>query len=191
MLLYKRGTDWQDAPVSACSVRIRMALPLELRHGWTLIERGLTRGARELEAANTAAWIAAHGAALGFRTPSIAERARAMGMAPYLASLRQLGLDDYQVFNAQRNSFDRAVIALRIRGAIEAWARGDQLPRHTFPAPEVVLQSYNRLRESVVRQGLPACPSPFPRDLQSALLHGFGATAPRQNSAAENGRAAG
>ena len=85
-----------------------------------LIERGLTRGARELEAVNTAAWIAAHGAALGFRTPNIAERARVMGMAPYLASLQQLGLDEYHIFNAQGNSFDRAAIALRMRGAIDA-----------------------------------------------------------------------
>ena len=48
-----------------------------------------------------------------------------------------------------------------------------------------------RLRDGVIRQGLPACPSPFPRDLQPALLHGFGATAPQRTSAAEDGRASG
>ena len=91
MLLYRRGTYWQDAPLSACSQRIRQLLPADLWAGWLLIERGLATGDREREAIPTAQWTAANGEQLGFRTPNVAERSRAMGMADYLGGLPQFG----------------------------------------------------------------------------------------------------
>ena len=69
MLLYRRGTDWQDAPLSVCSQRIRQLLPPELRAGWQLIERGMATGERERDAIPTAQWIAANGEQLGLPHP--------------------------------------------------------------------------------------------------------------------------
>ena len=47
-----------------------------------------------------------------------------MGMADYLEGFRGLGMDHYQMFNAQGNSFDRAAVALRVRGG---WQLGCQV----------------------------------------------------------------
>ena len=69
MLLYRRGTDWQDAPLSVCSQRIRQLLPPGLRVGWQRIERGMATGERERDAIPTAQWIAANGEQLGFPHP--------------------------------------------------------------------------------------------------------------------------
>ena len=43
-----------------------------------------------------------------------------MGMAPYLANLAQIGLNEFQLFNAEGNSVDRAAIAFRLRSGVEA-----------------------------------------------------------------------
>ena len=190
MLLYRRGTDWQDAPLSVCSQRIRQLLPPELRAGWQLIERGMATGERERDAIPTAQWIAANGERLGFRTPNVAERSRAMGMADYLEGFRGLGMDDYQMFNAQGNSFDRAAVALRVREGLATWLAGGALPRHAFPDPAAVASVYGRLRAEVVAAGVAACSLPFPRDLRATLLAGVAVASSRATgvAAAEDGR---
>ena len=113
-----------------------------------------------------------------------------MGMAAYLNSLCQLGLDEYQLFNAQGNSFDRVAVALPLRGAVTGWACGEDVPRHTYLQPADVLRTYEPLRAVAVRAGLAACPSPFPRDLHDILLHGAGTSARSSTChlAAEDGR---
>ena len=124
------------------------------------------------DAIPTAQWIAANGEQFGFRTPNVAERSRAMGMADYLEGFRSLGMDDFQMFNAQGNSFDRAAVALRVREGLATWLAGGVLPRHAYPDPSEVLGVYGRLRAEVVAAGVAACVRPFPRDLQAALLGG-------------------
>ena len=93
-------------------------------------------------------------------------------MAAYLEDLRQLGLDDYQMFNTQGDSFDRAAVALRLREAVATWVLGGELPGHAFPTPADVLEAFNRLKTAVLGAGLPACPSPFPCDLHETLCMG-------------------
>ena len=132
--------------------------PEELRAGWTLIKRGLATRDREQEAIPTTAWIAAQGAGLGFRTPNVGERARAIGMAAYTGSLQQRGMSDYQMFKAQGTSFDRAAVLLRLKEAVAAWVLGGELPRHVYPAPAQVMEAYNRLKAVVLAAGMPACP---------------------------------
>ena len=113
-----------------------------------------------------------------------------MGMADYLDSFRRLGMDDFQLFNAQGNSFDRAAVAMRVREAMAVWTAGGALPRHAYPDPAGVVGVYERLRAEVLAAGVAACLHPFPRDLQAALLGGT-ATAVRQDgggAAAEDGR---
>jgi hypothetical protein len=190
MLLYQRGTDWQDAPLATCAARIRALLPIELRAGWTLVERGLANSCREHEELPTVSWIAAHGARHGFRIPNVAERARGMGMGAYLHSLGQLGLDEFQMFNGQGNSFDRAAVALRRREGVARWLAGADLARHSYPDPRSVYSDYERLRREAVLAGLPARDFPYPADLQEALLRPRGAACPGPplDSAAGGGR---
>ena len=110
-------------------------------------------------------------------------------MAPYLASLAQIGFDDFQLVNAQGNRFDRVAIAFRLRSGVAAWLRGDALQWHDFIAPPAVLATRDALRANVVSAGLPACPSPFPADLRGASLHGISlAPAADTDVAAEYGR---
>ena len=92
----------------------------ELRAGWTLIERGLAN--RERDRGNSDGHMdRTEWGAIGiFCTPNTCERAKSMGMAAYLSSLRQLGLDDYRMFHAKGNSFDRAGIMLQLRDALAA-----------------------------------------------------------------------
>ena len=189
MLLYRRGVDWQDAPLSTCSQRIRNLLPADLRAGRQPIERGLATGDREREAIPTAQWIVANGVLLGSRTPNVDERSRAMGMVAYLASFRGLGMDDLQLFNAQGDSFDRAAVAMRVREALAVWTAGRDLPRHVYPDPAGVVRVYEGLRAEVLSSGVAACAHPFPRDLQAALLSEAAVAARRTGTiAAEDGR---
>ena len=95
-----------------------------------------------------------------------------MGMAAYLSSLQQLGMSDYQMFNAQGNNFDRAAVALRLREAIATWVLGGELPRHAYLAPAEVLEVCNLLQAAVLSASVSTCPSHFPRDLHDGLLHG-------------------
>ena len=113
-----------------------------------------------------------------------------MGMAAYLDGFRRLGMDDFQMFNAQGNNFDRAAVAIRVREALATWMAGGVLPRHAYPDPSEVLRVYGRLRTEVVAAGVAACVHPFPRDLQAALLGGAAAAASRGegDTAAEDGR---
>ena len=83
-LLY-HGPACEGAPLNVRAGRIRAAMPAHLREDFTLIERGLASGPRELEAVPAAAWIAAHGREHGFRTPTLEERGRAMGVHPLCA----------------------------------------------------------------------------------------------------------
>eukprot|EP00974_Lingulodinium_polyedra_P047968 4606135-Lingulodinium_polyedra.AAC.1 len=69
----------------------------------------LNAGARE-----AARWVEQNGAALGFRPPNIDERSRVMGAAAYLQALQ---LDNEDLYNAQGNHCDRAVIPQRLAGA--------------------------------------------------------------------------
>ena len=189
MLLYRRGTDWQDAPLSTFSQRIRNLLPADLRVGWQLIERSLATGDRVREAMPTAQWIVANGVLLGSRTPNVDERSRAMGMVAYLASFRGLGMDDLQLFNAHGECFDRAAVAMRVREALAVWTAGGDLPRHVYPDPAGVVRVYEGLGAEVLSSGVAACAHPFPRDLQAALLSEAAVAALRMGIiAAEDGR---
>ena len=109
-------------------------------------------------------------------------------MDEYLGSLQQLGLDDYQVFNAQGNSFDRAAVALRMRDAVTAWLAGIEIPRREYPPPTVVEQVYVGLRCSVQRTCATACPSPFPRGVHEAVLRAGREASSSVRMAAEDGR---
>ena len=101
-----------------------------------------------------------------------------MGMGAYLHSRAQLGLDEFQMFNAQGNSFDRAAVALRLREGVARWLAGGDFTRHCYPDPRSVCSDYERLRREAVLAGLPARDSPFPADLQEALLRPRGAAYP-------------
>ena len=111
-------------------------------------------------------------------------------MAACLGSLQQLGMCDYQTFNAQGNRFDRTAVALRLKEAVNTWVLGGALPRHAYPALAEVLGTYNLLKAAVLRAGLAACPAPPPRDLHDTLLHGATviARADADHPAAEDGR---
>ena len=116
-----------------------------------------------------------------------------MGMASYMEHLREVGLDEHQLFNAQGNSFDRTAVAIRIRETVAAWVGGGEVARHEFPAPPAIAASYERLRGGLLLAELPACRGPFPEDLVGALLGGAGGgggAPPGTDQAAEDGRAA-
>ena len=116
-----------------------------------------------------------------------------MGMAGYTRSLSQCGLTDFQLYNAQGDSFDRAAVFVRIRDAVAAWVGGRELAGHAYPTPPEVDRMYEALRAGLSEAGLAACPSPFPHDLRATLLYGVGASfGPRGaagGEAAEDGRA--
>jgi hypothetical protein len=69
-------------------------------------------------------------------------------------------------------------VALRLRdGVARLLAEGD-LARHCYPDPRSACGEYERLRRETVLAGLPARDSPFPGDLQEALLRPRGAAYP-------------
>ena len=83
-----------------------------------------------------------------------------MGMLPYLASL---GLDDLQLFNAQGNSFDRAIIGLRLGSTIASWLAGDDVLGHRFPSSDDIMAVYNRVYRDCLDGGWqPSMEDPIP-----------------------------
>lgn len=92
----RRRTFFSSLPASAC-----------VRPCWWSCVRGVLRGAftgQASEAAlRTATWLVEQGARLGVRPPSVAERARGLGMGENLA---EPGLDAVRAYDAQGNTFD-------------------------------------------------------------------------------------
>ena len=128
----------------------------------------------------TAQWLAAQGGAHGVRIPSVAERGRAMGMLPYLT---QLGLDELQLFSAQGNSFDRAIVGLRLGSTIASWLAGNEVLEHRFPTADQIMAVYRRVYRDRLEAGWhPPMENPVPA---AARIGG----APRRiHLAAEDGR---
>ena len=96
-----------DCPPYNLGLRLRDLLPEHLRLGYRHIQSGLLTPDSDDMTNDASRWLAAHGEAVGVRIPNVSERGRAMGMLPYL---RSLGLTDAQLYNAQGNSFDCAII---------------------------------------------------------------------------------
>ena len=146
---------------------IKMRLPLHLRQGWGLVARNLTSPQSERDTEEVAAWIAAHGAEQGFRTPNVRERGRAMGMMGYLDEL-ELGEQD--LYDAQGNSFDPQTVLLRMQKGVMEWARGRELVRHEFPSATAVSEAFTGVRDYIRARGLNGADHPFPHDLREWLL---------------------
>eukprot|EP00969_Alexandrium_andersonii_P307138 13577026-Alexandrium_andersonii.AAC.1 len=68
---------------------------------------------RETAAEHVATWIDTQGRALGFRTPTASERARALGLETYLVALN---LPRRALYDAEGNSFDYMAVAVRLAG---------------------------------------------------------------------------
>ena len=115
LLLYQLDTLWHIMPAVARSRNIRTLLPTDARAGWAAIVARRIGAGNEGMAEAATCWIVDHGASHGFRVPNVRERARVMGMEPYL---EQLELSEFDTYQAEGNSFDRIAVAVRIDDAI-------------------------------------------------------------------------
>eukprot|EP00974_Lingulodinium_polyedra_P027109 2615905-Lingulodinium_polyedra.AAC.1 len=76
---------WHSLPMDRIPAAIRAFMPADLHEGWRQLHRrdhGYTN-----DAARAALWVEDHGAALGFRPPTVEERSRVTGAGAYLAAL--------------------------------------------------------------------------------------------------------
>ena len=150
-------------------------MPSGTRPGWRLLARGRLQRSEEAEAIGAVRWLADYGEAIGVRIPNTRERARALGLEEYYASLREKGLGPTALFTAQGNSFDHVAVARRIGQAVRTWLRGGLAERHRYPRPAVVEDIYQQLKapiEAGTDGGPPLrCqPAAFPADLYSLLV---------------------
>ena len=173
MLFSEEQEAWPLMSYKQTIAHIADRLPNERRDGWLAICSGtVLRGQVEVAAASTARWIEQHGRDFGFRAPSVVERSRVMGLAEYHA---QLGLTDPELYNAQGNSFDRALLPSCIGPTLRIWATGVDLPKHAFPTAAQVEQGYQVLRSEVEALGivgLTTAPTAIPRPKAYTLLLG-------------------
>eukprot|EP00969_Alexandrium_andersonii_P181800 8034272-Alexandrium_andersonii.AAC.1 len=137
------------------------ALPPHLRPAWWFIVRGQLGGAQEAQAELVTRWIDQHGPGLGFRAPSAAEQARALGLEAYFAAL---GLQGRALYDAEGNSFDYMAVAVRLAAAVEGLAAGRPPPRHDLPGLQELLGTYASARTWVRRGDWEVPDRPFPPD---------------------------
>ncbi|MFM7986795.1 MAG: hypothetical protein ACKPKO_46525, partial [Candidatus Fonsibacter sp.] len=83
-------------------------------------------------------------------------------MDAYLAQLAPLGLDDYQLFNAQGNSFDRTAVAIRVQEAVDAWLSGAPLSRRQYPTPSQARDGFCTLSRRAGAVGVASLPLALP-----------------------------
>jgi hypothetical protein len=167
-LLARRGTVWERIAPSAIAGAVRREMPERLRPGWDAIAFGRQGGAAWADGA--AAWLAEHGPVLGIRAPNVAERARAMGLAQYLALLN---LTEAAMYDAQGNSFDKDALRLRLEGPLLQWLRGADYEHPVYLSPAGLAAQYGDLLAGAVASGCAAWllePAPFPTDLLDTLL---------------------
>jgi hypothetical protein len=72
-------------------------------------------------------------------------------MSPYIG---QLGLTDRQIFDAQGNALDRAIVGARAGRLLAVWAYGGRLPGHVYPDESRVSAIYQTMRRTLDNEGL-------------------------------------
>ena len=108
-------------------------------------------------------WIARYGERHGFRTPSVAERSRALGLdqGGYASAL---GLSPRDLYDAQGNAFDRAIVGVRLGPSFQDVLATPDRPRHRYPTPTALCALYDDTAAAVRDQWpssaghLSACP---------------------------------
>ena len=149
-----------DCPPYDLGFRIRDFIPVHLRAAYRHIQSGFLTTGTGQATDDATRWFAVHGEAFGVRVPNVSERGRAMGMLPYL---RSLGLTDTQIYNAQGNSFDRAIVGLRLGPIVARWLAGGDIPTHVFPTPHTILNVYRRVYANRLAAGwAPTMDRPVP-----------------------------
>ncbi len=94
----------------------------------------------EDEAIPWAEWLTRQGRAIGARLPTTEERSRALELEGYYHALEQAGLTSRQIFDVQRNAFDRDAFRTRVHASLVLWL-SDQTPPIP-PQPTLVDAAY-------------------------------------------------
>ena len=165
-LVYRQGSLWDHVPRDEIYGRIRALMPAHLREGWRLICADAWHRDQGALMDATADWMVLAGAVHGFRPPTTAERARNMGMGAYL---HQLDLPERDLYDAQGNSFDLGLLGACVGSTLAAWLRGEDVPRHRFPAVQAVLARYQEVRTAVEAAGHAPVTAPVPPHVIAAL----------------------
>lgn len=121
-------------------------MPGELRAGWDAVTQGAFAGPASRAALQAAAWLTQQGAAFGVRTPSVAERARALGVETYMAALQ---LPEAAGYDAQGNAFDFRALALSVGPGVRTWLAGGALPSATWPDAAGLRRLFEEVRRNV------------------------------------------
>ena len=169
--------DWHGGTLARVQRHLGTLIPDDLRDGYQLLLRGAPRD-RENDILPVVGWMQQHGAAMGFRTPTAQERARATGHSVYLNDLLHVGQGSFterDLYDWTGNHFDPDAIVIRVLGPLRALA-GRSLA-HTFLSPPALLAGYYALRDVVAREGLQVREHPVPTDLIGAFSYATDAAA--------------
>ena len=166
MLLYRTDSHWHDGDLDSVCTRMRRLMPSHLRSGFRRLCSNNTRMGED-EVIEVVHWMEREGRVLGFRIPHATERARATGRAPYLLGL---GLNEHQLYDLVGNHFDPDALLLRMGPAVQGWLLQRSFAGPTPVPPHRIMQIYQEVRTHVMADGVPTEATPFPRDLQNAIL---------------------
>ena len=72
-----------------------------------------------------------------------------MGLEHYYTLLRQAGLSDAEIYDAQGNAFDVDAFRTRTHHAIDAWLRHGEAPETTTPPLATIAREYQRLYDTL------------------------------------------
>ena len=163
--------DWHGGTLARVQHHLGGLIPAELRDSYQLLLRGAPRD-RESETLPIVGWMQQHGTALGFRTPTAQERARATGHSVYLNDLLRIGQGSFterDLYDWTGNHFDPDAVVIRILGPLRAAA--GRPPAHTFLSPPALLAGYYALRDRIAGEGFQVREHPVPSDLVNAFYY--------------------
>lgn len=186
-LLYDASEECLQCDIPMTTRRIRALMPTGLQPAWKAICQGDARRHNDQHIEAVQIWIHRNGRDRGFRLPTTNERGNAGGCQ----YLKGTGLSSRDLYDAQGNMFHRNSIGLRLGPAIAEWLRGDALPAHRFLEPQVVEESYQRLRTIIDSEGVSALYTSIPwGNGPASLFAGWEWDAQRQGLRAVTRRAA-
>ena len=138
---------------------IRDAMPDSVKPSWDVLANSLTQDVHDERAVPAVRWLVTHSDQIGARAPNLRERGKAFGMWQYL---KDLGLDDRQLFDAQGDMTDKDALVSRIGHAVVGWLQGQiHLSNVGTAGPAEVQCVWTQLAKHLSADGLDA-PTPGP-----------------------------
>ena len=132
-----------DRTVKQIAQEIRGMMPEDAQQAWDILVNCLTHDSYDEATLPAIRWLLDHEDAARVRIPNTRERGKALGMWQYL---KELGMEERRLFDAQGEITDKEALTRRIAYATVGWLRGSiSLDNAATAGPREVSNAWDQL----------------------------------------------